>query len=155
MPFSWGKKRKFNVEEVAGARIDGDAGSRRVLFSSVISIGDMQRLIGELRRSKAALKLHDPLYPSGTDPGAYMDYTQERALPDRWSMTLGNHGWTGGVYQIDDGTVALQVVDLVNRGLLVELPIETGKIFSHYELETNAKNDEMIARLRELHPQEA
>ena len=33
--------------------------------------------------------------------------------------------------------------------------IETGKIFSHYELETNAKNDEMIARLRELHPQEA
>jgi len=144
---------QHEIEQIAGLAVHGDIGSRVVEFTSLIVFDDVLRLIQILRRANATITLHDRRYPS--PPGAFMDYSQEKAAPERWSMTLGNHGWTGGIYQIDDETIALQIHDVFNRGRRPKLQIEGGTIFSHYDQENATRNKKMIQALRELHKKEA
>lgn len=69
-----------------------------------------------LRNNKIAFAIYDSLYPSSGDPGAYLDYSQEKnEKANSWSMTLGNHGWTGGIYTIDEYIMARQILNLVQK----------------------------------------
>ena len=66
-------------------------------------------------------------------------------------MTLGNHGWSGGIYQLDDETIAIQCFDLLRKKKLESLAFEDGSIFSHYDPESTESNTRMINELRALH----
>ena len=134
-----------------GMTLTGEAGHRQIVFPSSVTLEEMRSLIGTLRTHGAELDVYDELYPSPSDPGAYFNYSQQKALPNHWSMTYGNHGWSGGIYQIDDDTLALQCVDLHRKGKLATLSFEDGTIFSHYEQETDEDNRKMIQELRTLH----
>ena len=150
----WRRSRSDHFADICslnGMTVVGAVGARCVQFSSTVQFDDVVRLLALLRCKNAAIAIYDPDYPSMSDPGAYVDYTLEKADSGYWSMTLGNHGWSGGIYQIDDETIAVQVFDLYNNGHLPQLSIETGRIFSHYERESDEKNLEMVLRIRGIH----
>jgi len=66
-------------------------------------------------------------------------------------MTLGNHGWTGGIYEIDAPVVTNQLWALYSTGLLSALELESVHFFSHYQPESRSENEAMNMKLRGLH----
>ena len=140
-------------EEIAelGVRITGVPGKRRLVFPAPVERETIQALLPILRRREAALSLYDPLFPSPSDPGAYFDYAQQGAAPGSWSMTLGNHGWSGGIYQITEEALAAQIFSLLRRGELAELRFEDGRLFTHRSRQPAAQSADMDRRLRRLH----
>ena len=81
-----------------------------------------------------------------------MAYAQTKAQPGRWSMSLGNHGWSGGIYQIDDQTLAQQLFSLNQHGHLHQLRIDQGRLFANYTIEDEEKSQGMMKQLRTIHP---
>jgi hypothetical protein len=146
---------RTEIRNLLGMTLSNTPEGKCIQFGTTIIFDDVLRLITILRRNKAKIAIYDSAYPSPSDLGAYMDYSLEKAVGDTWNMTLGNHGWSGGIYRIDDETIAMQVNDLSNLGVLPQLDIENGKLFTHYDLVTENQNLEMISRIRDLHPKKA
>ncbi len=143
---------QIKIEHLDRMSVEGETGARRVMFGPSVSLDDMRRLIEILRQANAVIKLHDFLYPSPSDPGAYMTYSQERTTLGRWSMSLGNHGWSDGVYQIDGGTIALQVFSLYAQKKLPHLTFERGRIFQRAD-KSELENLIMAKKIHQLHSQ--
>jgi len=66
-------------------------------------------------------------------------------------MTLGNHGWTGGIYTISENNIALQIHHLVESGQIDSISIEDVKIFSHYEKQNSVRNKDQNALIYRIH----
>ncbi len=66
-------------------------------------------------------------------------------------MTLGNHGWSGGIYNIRSATISRQIHNLYARGRLSSLGLDNVGFFRHYRPVSAEANDEMDRRLLELH----
>ncbi len=140
------------VKKVDGVSVAGDRGARRLLFASQITYENMGFLVQTLRHVNAVIAIYDPLYPSPSDPGAYITYAQIKAKPEQWSMSLGNHGWSGGLYQIDEETVSIQLFNLHRKGHLSHLDFERHRLFSHNRGDMSpSRNQEMVHRIRQIH----
>lgn len=66
-------------------------------------------------------------------------------------MTLGNHGWSGGIYDIGVSTIVLQLFSLYSAMQLGALGLDKVSFFSHYKLETPEKNSAVNELLEQLH----
>ena len=87
-----------------------------------------------------------------TDPGAYIDYSHEKGdHTETWSMTLGNHGWSGGIYSIKEDVVAKQIYNLIKQKQIDSIRIDNGKIFSHYGKKTDELNEIQNDLLSKIH----
>jgi hypothetical protein len=122
-----------------------------IVFSEAFSETDFGRLLQLLRESVGEFTFYDPLYPSISDPGAYFSYSRENAPPNTWRMTLGNHGWSGGIYQIETRTVQRQITHLWSSGLLDSVRIKHVHFFRHRQLQSAVDNEAINARIRQLH----
>lgn len=97
-----------------------------------------------LKSHKLSIEFFDCLYPSPSDPGAYFSYS---SLKNNWEMTLGNHGWSGGIYKIDEKTLAKQIFNLNKIEQLKSLKILHKSNFEHYskkDIYENEKQNELI-----------
>jgi len=138
------KLKTFTIADRQGVEI--------VEISREATFDDITELLLVLRKHRIAFALYDPYYPSPSDPGAYIDYSQEKnEASNSWSMTLGNHGWTGGIYTISENNIALQIHHLVENGQINSISINEVKIFSHYEKQNSVRNREQNALIYRIH----
>lgn len=85
------------VNKIVGLKIVQKNNSIAIAIEQNIQIQTVKDLLQLLRENKVAFAIYDSFYPSPSDPGAYIDYSHEKGdNTHTWSMTLGNHGWTGG-----------------------------------------------------------
>ncbi len=68
-------------------------------FEKNVTYSNCIELLEFLKSHKLSIEFFDCLYPSPSDPGAYFSYS---SLKNSWEITLGNHGWSGGIYKIDE-----------------------------------------------------
>jgi hypothetical protein len=61
---------------------------------------DIAGILRKFKETGDKFEIYDAYYPSPSDPGAYICYASYDDSSDSFSMTLGNHGWTGGIYII-------------------------------------------------------
>jgi hypothetical protein len=122
---------------------------RRVVLAHDMQFSAIVSLLHSLMVGGMEFAFYDPKYPSPSDPGAYFSYSPMNGM---WRMTLGNHGWSGGIYEIDAPVVANQLWALYSTGLLSALELAGVHFFSHYQPESRSENEAMNMKLRGLHP---
>src|SRR5690606_24975757 len=138
------KLKTFTIADRQGVEI--------VEISREATFDDITELLLVLRKHRIAFALYDPYYPSPSDPGAYLSYSQEKnKTPNAWSMTLGNHGWTGGIYTISENNIAVQIHHLVDSGEINSISINDVKIFSRYKKENAERNRDRNALISRIH----
>ena len=93
---------------------DGPPG-REIVFDEGLSEKTFFRFLATMMEGGLEFTFYDPLYPSPSDPGAYLSYRPNNGT---WKMTLGNHGWSGGIYEIEPSTICRQLKNLHDKGLL-------------------------------------
>lgn len=141
-----------DIENLDGFKVSKVYDKESVVFTDSVTYLGVCELIKILSSYNIAFSFHDSLFPTWSDPGAYLDYSQEKNDKNGfWNMTLGNHGWSGGIYSFKNEIVANQLFSLISKKLLSSIQIEGAKIFSHYDMENDKKNEEMIARIDEVH----
>jgi len=141
-----------DIDLISGVSLCEKSGVRYIHLSQNTTLESIKSLLQLLKMNKIPFEIYDKLYYPSTDPGAYLTYSQEKNMsPDCWSMTLGNHGWTGGIFTIDENIIASQLENLLKKGLIQEIRIEKIAFFSHYDFVKSDKNIEMNMRLAKLH----
>lgn len=135
-------KKIANIELTRGNR------GRAVPLGENINEDVIKYLLEEMKMSGIEFCFYDPEFPSPSDPGAYFSYSPSSGL---WRMTLGNHGWSGGIYIIGDQALLTQLQNLHFLGLLKLLELEGVCFFSHYASETDIKNKEMNDLILQIH----
>jgi hypothetical protein len=141
--------------------LDPNAGLRRIMPGVEITVGPcgyeivlpvapaaIAALLQAMLESNTEFRFFDPLYPSMSDPGAYVSYSPGKGA---WRMTMGNHGWSGGIYEIQAQVVCNQLHSLRARGLLKTIDLEQVYFGSHDAPESLSTNEEMNRRLLEIH----
>lgn len=150
---------KYAVQRIEGLTLTERSGMRYIAFQEGISIKSIEALLELLRMHAVEFTFYDQRYPiaSGdSDPGAYVSYSQKKNTTDRvWNMTLGNHGWSGGIYQIDEPTIAVQLKDLLDLKLIHEIKIDRVVFYDHYELMTAEKSKQENLKIVKRHSSEA
>lgn len=133
---------------IAGVEIhDGDKG-RCILFQKGLTAGAFSDFLDAMMQDSTEFSFFDPKYPSPSDPGAYLSYSPKK---DEWLMTLGNQGWSGGVYKITPEIVSRQLHDLYLAGLLESLGLNRVGFFEHYEPVSAERNEQMNRLLEKIH----
>jgi hypothetical protein len=133
---------------IAGTQIqDGEKG-RCILFDKGLTEREFSDFLDAMMQDSTEFSLFDPKYPSPSDPGAYLSYSPKK---DEWLMTLGNHGWSGGVYNITPEIVSRQLYDLYLTGLLEPLGLDRVCFFKHYEPVSAERNEQMNRLLEKIH----
>jgi hypothetical protein len=121
---------------------------RQIAFGYGIPSGAFMQVVKSLMDRGIEFAFYDPTFPSPSDPGAYFSYAPINGV---WRMTLGNHGWSGGIYEIDAPVVANQLRSLYLQGALRALELDGVDFGAHYQSESRSKNDAMNVKLRDLH----
>ncbi|MEO1410744.1 MAG: hypothetical protein AAFW73_12740 [Bacteroidota bacterium] len=93
-----GQLRRY-LDQREGLRWTQVDGQEWIDWSPSVDLAEMDALLAVLWDQGYELTFYDEYYPSPSDPGAYFRYTTQKTNgPQHWSMTLGNHGWSGGIY---------------------------------------------------------
>jgi hypothetical protein len=121
---------------------------RTVVFGEHLGLETFVSFLEAMERDGLEFSLFDPKYPSPSDPGAYLSYSPQHGT---WRMTLGNHGWSGGIYAVERSTIARQLYDLYTKGLLEALQLERVHFFSHYKPESDERNAKINELLKAIH----
>ena len=124
--------------------------TRKIRLSGSVDDATLHALLQALKDHGEEFGFFDERYPSPSDPGAYFSYSPSEAA-GKWRMTLGNHGWTGGIYEIDDDTVCRQLRDLVADKLIRSIEIDHVYFFSRKPAETASSNGSMNKKLMRIH----
>ena len=147
--FSSKKSRigKF-IHKFPNMAIEVEADVYYIKFSNTVTKNEVLELVSELWNCKFDISFHDSIHPTISDPGAYFSYSTIKTIGnDYYSMTYGNHGWSGGIYHIKIETVSQQIYNLVSKGALNKIQITDVSFFSHYKIkakqESDKKNDEI------------
>src|SRR5262245_54241183 len=127
--------------------------TRRIGLPDALPDSTLDALLQVLRECGEDFGFYDERYPSPSDPGAYFSYSPSETA-GKWRMTLGNHGWTGGIYEIDDGTICRQLKDLIAKKLLQSIEIGDVCFFSHKSAESASSNRSMNKKLLRIHPRD-
>jgi len=134
---------------VPGMEVSTGPTGRRIIFTG--ELPEFSAALEEMMALNVEFAFYDPMYPSPSDPGAYFSYSPSRGA---WRMTLGNHGWSGGIYTIAHATIGTQLRSLYSRKLLKALDLDNVHFSAHYAPESPTKSEEMNVRLQKLHAQE-
>ncbi|MGP0019871.1 MAG: hypothetical protein ACLPHP_14975 [Candidatus Sulfotelmatobacter sp.] len=121
---------------------------RQIVFKDEMQPAEFAVLVESLMNDGVEFAFYDVRYPSPSDPGAYFKYSPMNGV---WRMTLGNHGWSGGIYEIESEVLINQLQNLHKAGVLKSLDIEKVYFSSHYQPESAEKNDAMNTLLRKIH----
>lgn len=143
---------KSEVEQINGLKVIEKFDCQYVQLSTNLIAQDLEKLIQLLRKHKIDFSVYDFLYPSVSDPGAYISYSQLHNDSEKhWNMTLGNHGWSGGIYQIKESIILKQLENLIQKKLLQEIQTERVVFFSKYKIEETNRNEIVNKRILEIH----
>ena len=124
---------------------------RRILsFPSTLTWEEAGLIISLLRKHKIDFEVYDFFYPSPSDPGAYITYFLNEG-DEGWKMTLGNHGWTGGVYTITDNVIQQQLYSLAGKTGKLELSIDNVRGFRHYSEKSPEQNKKENEKIYAMH----
>ena len=126
-------------------------GEKNIRLDKKISKNNVLDILNEFKSSMGKFEIYDNFYPSPSDPGAYICYSNYDEVSDSFSMTLGNLGWSGGIYQIKTEVVIEQLLHLAHTQDDFLLDIENATFFSHYEKEPQEKSNEMNSKIHEIH----
>lgn len=122
-----------------------------ISINKTVNTEDIILLLEKLRKEKFEITFHDTLHPTISDPGAYFSYSTENTENENiWSMTYGNHGWSGGIYHINQKTLAKQITNLIHKTPMTEIQITDVCFFSDYpvkDAESSAKKDSEIFQM--------
>jgi hypothetical protein len=138
------------VNAIDGCRY-GRGRTRRIGLSDPLLDSTLDGLLQVLREYGEDFGFFDERYPSPSDPGAYFSYSPSETA-GKWRMTLGNHGWTGGIYEIDDATICRQLKDLIAKKLLRSIEIDDVCFFSRKPAESASSSRSMNKKLLRIHP---
>ena len=112
-----------------------------VVFPETVTRQEISTLLEELRSAALEIAFHDTIHPTLSDPGAYFSYSTRKTInKDHWSMTYGNHGWSGGIFHIRQETLCQQIFNLVSKGKLDRIQITEVCFFSGYAVEDSEKS---------------
>lgn len=126
--------------------------NKQINIANDTPFANILALLKILRTHKVSFALYDSYYPSPSDPGAYLSYSQKlNETEHAWSMTLGNHGWSGGIYTISENTIAWQIHNLAKNNQIDSIKIDNVKIASHYDKENTDRNRNRNALLYGIH----
>lgn len=129
---------------------------KTIEFHSNVTLDTILQLLGLLHQHQTAFSFYDALYPSVSDPDAHFDYQptkNETAIT--FLMTLGNHGWSGGIYEISENTIATQIFNLISQNHLQSISIDKVRLFTHHPLKDVAQNLKQNELICGLHTTEA
>lgn len=133
---------------IPGTKIQNDQRGRCLVFDEGLTEDTFTSFLNTMMRKSMEFSLYDPQYPSPSDPGAYLSYSPQNGA---WLMTLGNHGWSGGIYNIETIIISRQLFSLYATGRLTPLGLDRVCFFKHYKPESVEKNEQMNRRLQEIH----
>lgn len=136
------------MDTIEGVNYYDGLSGREVVFDEDLSENSLALFLAGMMESGLEFSFYDPLFPSPSDPGAYMSY---RPGGSTWKMTLGNHGWSGGIYEIEPATIRRQLKNLHDKGLLAGLRLDRVCFFSHYAMESQENSRAMNERLSQIH----
>ncbi|RZK56001.1 MAG: hypothetical protein EOO91_12960 [Pedobacter sp.] len=139
-------------------KIDGlsPLNAKVIEFNPNVTMDTILQLLSLLHQNRIAFSFYDALYPSVSDTGTYFDYQptkNETAIT--FLMTLGNHGWSGGIYEISENTVATQIFNLIYQNHLQVISIDKVRLFTHHPLKDVAQNLKQNELICGLHTTEA
>lgn len=120
------------INRISNIQHESNSSGSYVRLTNETSKSSLDQLLKILKEMKSEFTFYDEQYPSPSDPGAFFSYSRERAQEDSWSMTLGNHGWTGGIYQIRNEVLCLQLMDLISCSAIDVIQLNNVHFFSHY-----------------------
>lgn len=112
-----------------------------------VSIPKLDDLFEILEKHKFKFDFFDRKYPQISDEGAYFSYSFDQV----WKMTLGNHGWSGGIYIIDKKVIINQLTNLIMLENEIELGIKNVSFFKQFTEKSDSENLEMSKRLKDIH----
>jgi hypothetical protein len=78
------------------------------------------------------------------------EFSKKIKVGDKWQMTLGNHGWSGGIYLIEESTLIKQLMNLIRNNAL-EINVDGVCFFSHYTVKPESKSLEMEKEILKIH----
>lgn len=117
-----------------------------------VKLEDIELLLEKLWYEKFEITFHDTIYPTLTDPGAYFSYSTKGSENNSfWSMTYGNHGWSGGIYNIKKRTVAKQISNLIQTKSINKIQITNVTFFSSYEIKDEESSIKKDFEIFEMH----
>ncbi len=146
------KTLETEIEQLKDFSVVNRQNSKVIEIKKETTFEKLVELLRILKRNNIAFSFYDSYYPSPSDPGAYLDYSQEKNETDNaWSMTLGNHGWTGGIYTITENNITRQIHNLVKNNQIDSIRIDNVKIFSHYDKENDDINKNQNALIFGIH----
>ncbi|HYH67884.1 MAG TPA: hypothetical protein VD866_24515 [Urbifossiella sp.] len=126
-------------------------GTRRIDLPDPLPDSTLAELLHVLWECGEDFGFDDERYPSPSDPGACFSYSPSETA-GKWRMTLGNHGWTGGIYEIDEDTIRRQLQDLIAKKLLRSIEVGDVCFFSRKSAEGAAASRAMNKKLLRIHP---
>lgn len=151
----FGSKNSKLYEFISGQRylkLSSENGIEYVNIDKLVGTDDIKDLLEILRTEKYQIAFHDNVHPTLSDPGAYFSYSSEKSVDDKhWSMTYGNHGWSGGIYQIRDFILARQIISLIKKEELTRIQISDVVFFSHYDLKSEDISNKKGSEIDEMH----
>ena len=109
-------------------------------------------LLEVVRTEKLEIAFHDTIHPTISDPGAYFSYsTQKTSSQDVWSMTYGNHGWSGGIYHIKTKTLAKQIWNLIQNDKIDRIQVTNVVFFNNMDLKSEQESNKKDHELSLMH----
>ena len=133
-------------------KLTRENGIEYVMIDKRVGTDDINELLKLLKTENYQISFHDNVHPTLSDPGAYFSYSTEKSADDKhWSMTYGNHGWSGGIYQIRDFILAKQIISLIKKEELTRIQISDVVFLSHYDLKPEEDSKKKGAEIQEMH----
>jgi hypothetical protein len=140
------------VSEHPNFQIIKDEGIDYLGIDRNVGADEVSEILKILHEEKLALTFHDTVHPTLSDPGAYFSYSTEKSKDEKyWSMTYGNHGWSGGIYQIRDFSLAKQIISLIKKEKLERIQISDVIFFSHYDTKSEEDSKKKDSEIQEMH----
>ncbi|KFF00938.1 hypothetical protein IX39_10055 [Chryseobacterium formosense] len=131
-------------------KIDLSLENKKKIILNSLSIDLIESMLIIFENEKAEFSFYDPKYYPSTDPGAYFSYSFQSS-DSSWNMTLGNHGWSGGIYTIDRTVIIKQIASIINLTTRIEIEIENVNFFSNYQQKNVSQNEEQNLKLLKIH----
>jgi hypothetical protein len=123
-----------------------------IVINPSVNRSDLDSLLDLLWSEGFEIAFHDTIHPTISDPGAYFSYsTYKSSGKSVWSMTYGNHGWSGGIYHINSNTVSHQILNLIQHKKMDRIQITGVIFFSQYELENTQKSKAKDLEIQQIH----
>jgi hypothetical protein len=140
------------VSEHPNFQIIKDEGIDYLGIDKKVGTDEVSEILKILHEEQFEIAFHDTVHPTLSDPGAYFSYSIEKSKDEKnWSMTYGNHGWSGGIYQIRDFTLSKQIISLIKKEKLNRIQISDVVFFSNYDLQSEDESKKKNSEIQEMH----